>query len=249
MKLRVLATVAAAAMVMAVASPALAAATTLDQHFEPDNVSVNFFTAVSYDQAQTFTAGMDGQLADVQLYCSSATGITFTVKIEGTTVSSMPDGNVLGSGSFLVNTGSNSNDGWVTFSLSPEPTLTSGVKYAIVFNTNSADYGCLGHVDGYAGGEFLRDNEAWASYFGNDVYFRTDMVTPDAAPSAPAATPSDPAAPSAAATARITQAPTSTVSNQGSGDSSGPMILLPIVLVGALGSLSALAWRRRVRLS
>lgn len=146
----------------------------------PDQSDTTLTAAVNTDTdlAQTFTAGLTGQLTDVGLNLASPSG-SLTVAITATSGGS-PTGAPLAT-SDPVTPGSSAS--WLDFSFASPTNVTSGVMYAIVFNLSS-----LGGVptasgsaaDTYSGGAALTNTgSSWVSINASfsDLAFATYVRT------------------------------------------------------------------------
>ena len=172
--------------------------------------------------AQTFTAGMTGNLTGIQLYMQGSG--TITASIEPTS-GGLPTGAVLTSFSASWN-----GIGWVDFPFAVP--VISGTKYAIVFNTG-ANGAAEGSADTYSGGQALIVNGTWKTMQdGNptsvlfDFAFQTFVDVPVVAPPQ-------------------TAPPTNTDSSPSSNEAGSLAWLLPAGLIGLLGGALALVIRSR----
>ena len=105
---------------------ALATSGVLDQ----SNASTGLSAGTSGMLAQTFTAGKTGSLTEVDLYMEGDNAHAINVTIQATT-GGLPNGTVLATSGF----GTPPNVvAWVPFSISSQPSITSGTMYAIVFS-------------------------------------------------------------------------------------------------------------------
>lgn len=176
--------------------------------------------------AQTFTAGIYGQLESVDLYMDGTS--TVAVSLQGVSGSPpAPDGTILGEKVLGVN---NMDAGWVRFNFSNYPIVTPGQMYSIfIYPSGSLDAFKGSPADLYPGGQALEFRDgAWAPIsvrlpgVMSDWAFKTNVdpipvptppgrLAPTPAPTrAPAATPAPTAAPASTATATpgATLAPT-----------------------------------------
>ena len=123
------------------------------------------------DFAQTFTTGRSGLLSGVDLWMNGSG--TATADIEAVSAG-VPDSTPLVSASAAEP----SSGQWVHFSFPAPLTVTSGAKYAIVFNTTSLG-AAWGSPDDYSGGQAYLDNAgSWVAltsppYSVLDFAFRT----------------------------------------------------------------------------
>jgi len=180
----------------------------------------------SADQAQTFTAGKTGALDDVELYFNGSGTITVTIQ---TTSGGLPTGTVLATTTATPG----SSPAWLDFAFASPASVTSGVMYAIVFNTGvaAALWGTANtDPDNYAAGQALRDSGTWvASNSIGDFGFRTYVGT--AAEGTP---PSN-----------VTAPPTATGAPGSSGEPASLVLLLAGFVAISGGALAALTARRR----
>ncbi len=181
---------AALLLVPALALPASAATDALDQSQMtvsaqlPDGVFGNP-AAGGAMEAQTFTAGVTGQLDRVEVYVSSNTGTdALDVAIEGTaTISNFagtftaPDGTALASATVTPA----STAGWVDVPLPTAVGITAGTQYAIVLSTSSAAFFNVYGVSGttaYAGGQAIHYGGGQWYPQGAELAFQTYVVVP-----------------------------------------------------------------------
>jgi hypothetical protein len=129
MRLRVVSLLAGAAVLALSAGGALAIADTLDQHQDAYDAP-SAFDAGDYPTAQTFTAGISGQLDRVSLYAADVNGSTLTVNIETVDGSGYPTGTLLAPGATTTTV---PVSGWFDATFSTAPSVVAGSKYAIVF--------------------------------------------------------------------------------------------------------------------
>jgi hypothetical protein len=181
--------------------------------------------ASSADQAQTFTAGKTGALDDVELYFNGSGTITVTIQ---TTSGGLPTGTVLATTTATPGSGTD----WVDFAFASPASVTSGVTYAIVFNTGvaAAVWGTANtDPDNYSAGAALRDAGTWvASNSIGDFGFRTYVsVSSEGTP------PSE-----------VTAPPTATETPGSSRETVSMMLLLAGLVAICGGALVALALRR-----
>ena len=192
MRFRLVALLAGAAVLALSAGGALAAADTLDQHQDAYDAPSGF-DAGDYRTAQTFTAGISGQLDRVSLYATGVNGSTIPVEIETVDGSGNPTGTLL---SPDATTTTVPVSGWFDATFSTGPSVAAGAKYSIVFG--GSGYIRVGGTCTvpYAGGEALAYwSSAWqaistTSHFGScitDFAFRTYVVPTVAPPTISAA--------------------------------------------------------------
>ena len=174
--------------------------------------------------AQTFTAGMTGSLTGVQLFL---TGFgTITASIEPTS-GGLPTGAAIAS-----DTESWNGIGWVDFPFAVPVPVSSGTKYAIVFNTGN-NGAIEGSADTYSSGQALIVNGTWMSiqdYAPSsllfDFAFKTYVDVPVVAPPQ-------------------TAPPTNTDSSPSSNETGSLAWLLPAGLIGLVGGAIVLVVRRQ----
>jgi hypothetical protein len=154
------------------ATLAIAPPSYLDQSTSPN---LSDFVSSPNTVAQTFTAGGSGPLSEVDLYMGGAA--TVSVTLEGVTTSSPPkpdDSNVLATSDSITfnHTGA---AGWVPFSFSTPPSVTSGHVYAIVIDlpTTSPVNSVFASTDPYAGGGAWRQSSGWTTGFYPNLAFQT----------------------------------------------------------------------------
>jgi hypothetical protein len=211
----------------------------LDQHSELVPHSLGSTT----DQAQTFTAGKTGSLNDVELYFNGSGTITVTIQ---STSGGLPTGTVLATTTATPGSGA----AWIDFAFASPASVTSGVMYAIVFNTGvaAAVWGTgVDDPDNYGPGQALRNNGVWgASTFIGDFAFRTYVSAAGATPTATAtATPVPDSAPTASS--NVTPPPTAT-GDLGAPGEPGSLMLLCAGLVAFCGVMLAVLTARRRRI-
>ena len=231
MKRRVFAVFAGLLIAGALPAMALAIPGTLDQHQEagPDYAGG---TKTALMEAQTFTAGITGQMSAVSLLLSINGSETINVSIETLDGSLQPSGTVLATGSNPI-TGTDRNvTQWVVFTLNTPVSVVAGHQYAIVTSvTNAYVFGSFQSTDTYAGGKWwFVQTTTWTDlgFTTYDLAFRTYVTAPD-----PTAAPSS------------TPPPTSTDAASASIVGSGSSWLLPIGLIGLIATLAAMSIRRR----
>jgi hypothetical protein len=179
-------------MSLLLCAPAWAAAT-LDQSQELLSGGAGFANGRSL--AQTFTAGLSGQLLSIDLNIAGWTDDLLYPSILGiqTTALGLPTGTVLGS---VVPTGL--TFAWNHIDLSSlSVNVTAGTQYAIVLSNNDPSMLTVGVVnvsweatlgaDAYPGGQLLEDRgTGWqvveVMSAGGDAEFRTYVDTPSSVP-------------------------------------------------------------------
>jgi hypothetical protein len=128
MRFRVAGLLAGVAVLVLSAGGALAGTDTQDQHQDAHDAAQ--YDAGDHGTAQTFKAGVSGQLDRVSLW-GMTTGWSITVDLRD----GGPNGSVLGTSS----TAAPSSDGaWFDAGFSPTVHVTAGSTYAIVLNTSGA---------------------------------------------------------------------------------------------------------------
>jgi uncharacterized repeat protein (TIGR01451 family) len=137
----------------------LANAASIDQ--QNTSVTINGFGVTSTGWAgQTFTAGVTGQLTevDLSLFCSGCTGTTpsLTVSIRATTgATPVPTGADLATATIPGFSGS----GFFSAIFATPPTLTAGTRYALIFRpTTDPSAGSYAYVCSCAGNGSLNSN-------------------------------------------------------------------------------------------
>lgn len=158
MKRRALALVTSLALVALTSGSALAGTYVVDQSQTNTGTSIGGSSPIF---AQTFTAGVYGQLESVDLYMHGQPS-TVAVSLQGVSGTPLaPNGVILGEKVLGVN---NMGAGWVRFNFSSYPIVTPGRMYAIfiyITGSNNALYGSV--ADLYPGGQALEyRNSAWA---------------------------------------------------------------------------------------
>jgi hypothetical protein len=214
MKCRAIALCAGLLLLGLMPGSALAKAT-VDQQ----NVVYNAGFGGAQTLAQTFTVGRTGTMTQVDLYISESPAKAVTVHIQAVPVT-YPFGNDLASGS----SASVNAEGWYSFSLFPAMSVTTGQKYAIVFNLGATGdvYGSTS-ADEYAGGQALLEDPSWSAFAGTiDFDFKTYVEAPAPTPTPPTPTfaPGATATPSAKASIGSTDSTASVVPS--ATDTSGP---------------------------
>jgi uncharacterized repeat protein (TIGR01451 family) len=142
--------------------------------------------------AQTFQAGVTGQLSrvDLDLFCSGCTGTTpnITVSIRATDAGGLPTGADLATGA--IPGFSSGAGGFFTANFASPPTLTAGTKYAIVArpvsNPSAGIYAyVVSSADAYPAGPRSTSSSSGASWIlpatSTDLGFITYMKTGNAA--------------------------------------------------------------------
>jgi hypothetical protein len=207
----------ALALVTSLALAALIPGSTIAGTYVVDQSQTNTGTSIGGTSpifAQTFTAGLYGQLESVDLYLYGRPA-TVAVSLQGVTGKvPVPDGTILGEKVVGVD---NLDAGWVRFNFSNYPVVTPGQTYALfiyITGSTNALYGSV--ADLYPGGQALeyRDS-AWSPISVrlpgvlSDWAFRTN-VDPIPTPTPPgrlAPTPARTRAPIATRTPAPTLAP------------------------------------------
>jgi len=182
-----LAAAVAAALSLAVALPAQATTDTLDQS---QTLTFGLQRQIPL-LAQTFTAGMSGQLDRLSLAADISGFAIIRVSIRTVTSTGSPSGTTLGSptafsGSFVC------CRQFHDFALNPTISITSGMKYAIVVQTVSGvlTWYNSSSLNAYAGGQ-LYVGSTWltGSQWGEDFAFKTWVAAnTNSAPALAAAT-------------------------------------------------------------
>jgi len=181
----------ATAIVSLSRDPQAAAATptlspTVDQSFtSPTNLYGNINEGDRFI-AQTFTAGLTGNLAGVNIHVESSSEFLLHVAIRAVT-GGVPSSTVLGE-----TTLSSSSAPLSLFITFPQPVnIVTGVQYAIVVNYEGAPPPGPGQVQGfwmgaigdlYTGGDVYAsylDGISWSWFQGDDLHFRTYVDVPD----------------------------------------------------------------------
>ncbi len=159
------------------------------------SVTANGFAVTSTSWAsQTFTAGVTGQLTqvDLDLFCSGCTGTTpnITVSIRATTgATPVPTGADLATAT--IPGFSSGAGGFFSAVFASPPTLTAGVRYAIVFravsNPSAGTYAyvcsCTPNTNPYTTGQRVTSTNSGATWTadvtagGRDLGFKTYMKT------------------------------------------------------------------------
>lgn len=242
MKRRLLALVAGVTSLMIVMSgPALAVIPgTEDQH--QDNHADTTFTVANGATnalAQTFTAGMTGNLVAVSIYVDSifstptfvgpnvADGVTVEIR---TTASDVPTSTVLSTTSVVL-----ASDQWNDIVLTSAAAITSGTKYALVVYPDAGQsfrWAGSNTAGDYTGGAAMVLDTTWKSVAaytddGSTIAqfaFRTYVSTPTASPT--------------------TTVPPTTAESAPSAPSNGSA--LPLLLAGAFGVIAYVTIRRKV---
>jgi hypothetical protein len=191
---------------LGLASPALAAAGTLDQSQTSFAIAATPLGGQTQVQlGQVITVGLAGNLDQVDLHvqrdipsmggsCDYGSGVTATVR----TVSGVvPGSTVLASGSVGPSGIPLGSAGFVSFALAPAPAVAVGAQVAIVAAAPDASCTATGDfpygwsaVSGnpYGGGGFFsRSGVTWTAQGTNDSTFRTFVAQPAAPTPAPPA--------------------------------------------------------------
>lgn len=178
-----------------------------DQAFDPTNCQASGTNGV---EAQTFTAGITGDLTEVRLGLISASGFptpaSYDVRVVAT-AGGLPDASaVLASSDVqdqadLPTSAPSGTNPMQEFSLTPHPAIVAGTQYAIllrslvsypgpVWNDNPPSNPCATGAEGYSGGGsgacFGDPCDVTAIDPSRDFAFETYVLTPINPPSAPA---------------------------------------------------------------
>src|SRR5256885_11550955 len=178
----------AAALSLAIAVPAQATTDTLDQS---QTLTMSFQRQISF-LAQTFTAGMSGQLDRVSLAPDSTTGFaSIRVSIQTVTSGGTPTGTTLGSATAFAAAFTCCRQ-FHDFAFNPTVSITSGTSYAIVVQTVGGVFTWYNSstLDAYTGGR-LYVGSTWltGSQWGEDFAFKTWVAaSTNSAPSVAATT-------------------------------------------------------------
>jgi PKD domain-containing protein/Big-like domain-containing protein len=173
-RVRALGLLTVAGLWLASVAPAQAAGDAVDQ----SQLVATGANTLRTPMAQTFTAGVDGQIDRVSLMMATTQGsVSATVQIQGVT-GGQPNGTVLGSSSFsgVINCCRQ----WHDFVFNPAVPQTRGTMYAIVVTS----YPALTWYDSYsydtypAGQMWLYYSSKWnyLSSFGKDFTFETWVI-------------------------------------------------------------------------
>jgi hypothetical protein len=217
------------------AAPVLAAPPTgtLDQ--EQAGATWDLVGFGGIDAAQTFTAGMTGQLTDVEV------NVVVAVEADPTiTAGIFATSGGLPTGSPLATDTQTGGDGWLTFNFATPTSVTNGTQYALVIEPAGSITWRGVCSDDYAGGQALIDDEgSWKTFpqyatdnevAGSENYcvldfaFRTYVVQPETSPP-----------------------PTSTVGAARDSGSSAPVSLMLLAATAALAALVTVRRRLTVR--
>lgn len=138
--------------------------------------------------AQTFTAGITGDLDQVDLFLQRGSAADLTVRIEGVTSAGAPDDSVvLASASVPAASVPTDFGAWVAVSIGPTA-VTAGTQYAIVASLPAAASGFYrwerSSADVYTGGSafFCCFGGAWSAAIVTDLAFKTYVVPADTTP-------------------------------------------------------------------
>jgi energy-converting hydrogenase Eha subunit A len=157
---------------------------TLDQS---QSVSDGYgFFGFFMQQAQTFTAGLTGNLSQVDVELSRI-GSPGSITVQIRTVSSgVPSNTILASATIAESSVSAISSGWISVPLTPSVAITAGTQYAIILAAPATPPCCDGYQwavsfqDPYAGGTFAHlqgRNGSWQVLAAVDNTFKT-YVTP-----------------------------------------------------------------------
>ena len=162
---------------LAVSMPAQAAGDAIDQSQQ----IVSSFDSLKTPMAQTFTAGVNGQIDRVSLMVATTSGpfpTTATVQIQNVT-GAKPNGTVVGTSSFSGTV--NCCHLWHDFAFNPAVSVAKGTQYAIVMTSNPAItwYDSFSFDTYPAGQMWLFSNGQWAyqTSFGRDFCFETWVIS------------------------------------------------------------------------
>ena len=136
-----------------------------------------------YDEivAQTFTAGMTGDLYKVSCHLRNTQAITLTAQIQGLTTDGLPNGTVLASSTINVAAvPAYGGSRWVDNAFAEPLSITAGERYAIVWSGLS--YGVtnmeVSNTDSYPGGKAIKKfYGSWLDYLAPDFIFRTFVLS------------------------------------------------------------------------
>jgi hypothetical protein len=202
-------TLAFVAAFLVVVAPARAG--TLDQE-QLDGSGTLPRVARSLWLSQTFTAGLTGELDEVQLYLHrGGDGVPGPLTVEIRTVSGgVPSGGPTLATETVPEASVPTSLAFVSVPLSPAVAVTQGTQYAIVAHADSAvgfnfyEWGGTGgNTDPYPGGTVVRSGDAGAGWGGGvcgappycDMAFKTFVIEDSTPPDAPQITDTDPDSP------------------------------------------------------
>jgi hypothetical protein len=243
----------AAALFLAAMVPGttLAVVATLDQQ----QTTMDYVMNNVAGEAQTFTAGLAGNLVAVDIWVNAptTTPITVSIAIRAVDVSGKPTGSDLATASKVVD----NTDQFNNFTLSSGVPVTVGEEFAIVYGGSATYMERLSANNPYAGGRMWYWSSGWGDPQGQTTYdlgFKTYVDTSAAGAPDPCASPSPtlqvvnvvgvaPAAPDSAPTICATPPPTSSRSGDIGGRSSASLVLLASAML-AIG-LGVLIRRER----
>jgi hypothetical protein len=195
----VLASVTSAALLLGIA--ALASAGTLDQQQTAFNEDAGVFTTQS--DAQTFTAGITGELDEADLVLSKVGDAPATVNVEiRSTSAGKPTASVLASGT-VATSGLGEDAAFVPVVFATPAPVMAGTQYALVVYSpgmagNAVGWSAQGTGDPYSGGEVFISGDPlppganWGGFSFEDFEFKTFVVPAPPAPPAPPNPPSNP---------------------------------------------------------
>jgi hypothetical protein len=227
----------------------------------------------NFTLAQTFTAGITGTLAEVDLYVGvtpqQVVNVVRPAVIGDTSITVFPTTGGIPSGSAIAAESVNLVDtlpGWVVFNIPSGPAVTAGTQYAIAITENNPSTATINWygdcaTDNYSGGQALTNdftNNGWhtvtawsagqgssfAAYCQQDFAFRTFVTVPVPPDPTPTAVQSFQGATSAP-TVAATPPPTSTSQNHDGGNGS----LAIAVLVASFAAGAAFVAHRRYGLA
>ncbi len=201
----VLPAVASAALLLGLAPSASAG--TLDQQQSAFNEDAGVFSTQS--DAQTFTAGITGDLDEADLVLSTVGDPPPTLNVEiRTTAMGKPTATVLASASVdTAGLPEEDEEAFVPIAFATPAPVMAGRQYAIVVYSpgsagNAVGWFTQGTGDPYAGGEVfisgdpLPPGSNWAGFSFEDFAFKTFVVPAPPAPPAPPSPPQSPPGPS-----------------------------------------------------
>jgi hypothetical protein len=150
-----------------------------DQSYLPAGASASYFIESSQSVAQTFTAGITGDLTSVGVEIQTwdgAPGVPISVKITTVSGGAPDNSNVIGTGTISASDVLSSVS-LINVPLTGTPHLTAGTQYAIVLSSSAPS--CCGDTfyatdseAGYAGGSEFTGNTTWSDD-SNDMAFVT----------------------------------------------------------------------------
>jgi hypothetical protein len=159
------------------APPIFAQVEVLDQRVEAEDHAAG---PASPRLGQTFTAGVSGPLTRLEIEVrSNASTSDQRVEILAVDAQGFPTGPVLAAG--IIPAGAT---GWLSVSLDPAPSVSSGARYAFALPPNSGLAIGAGIANPYPGGAAVFATGArWSSPMPNaDLHFRTYVLDPTLSP-------------------------------------------------------------------